>query len=171
LVLRANLVAGLALLVLPVLTGCAGPNPEESVAAAQVYTVRGEITQLPNPGRPDGAELYIRHEAIPDFVDTEGATVGMEAMTMGFPIGPDVDLKGLAVGDPIEFRLEVRWDGKPPVLVSKVDKVAAAPVAEPADTPADAAEVELLPEADVESAPSPPAGNAPHAGHASPAGN
>lgn len=133
--LRANLVGlGLALL----LVGCASEAPEDAVATAQVYSVRGEIVQLPDPKRPDGAELYIRHEAIPDFVDTDGATVGMEAMTMGFPLAKDVDLAGFAVGDAIEFRLEVRWDGLPPVLVSKVEKVATAPITEPADAPAEA---------------------------------
>lgn len=99
------------------------------------YTVAGEIVRLPEAGRPDGAEIYIRHEAVPTFVDSKGETVGMEAMTMGFPLARALDLAGLAVGDRIEFDFEVRWQGSPPVQVTRVAKAPDAAPIEPADAP------------------------------------
>jgi len=73
--------------------------------ADKTYTVRGRIAMLPVPGRPT-TDLVIQHEAIDDFINPDG-TRGMASMEMPMPAEPDVSLKGLAVGDPVEFDLGV----------------------------------------------------------------
>lgn len=131
----------LGLVSLLLVAGACSPAAEEQ-GEVHRYTVAGEIVRLPEAGRPDGAEIYIRHEAVPTFVDSKGETVGMEAMTMGFPLAQTLDLAGLAVGDRIEFDFEVRWQGSPPVQVTRVVKSPDAAPIEPADAPVenDAAE-------------------------------
>lgn len=103
------------------LASCGGQKTADK--PPDVYTIRGEISRLPAPGRSP-RELWIHHEAVPSFKDTEGEVVGMEAMTMPFPLAEAVSVEGLAVGDRVEFVLEVRWEGTPPIVVSKVGKVA-----------------------------------------------
>ena len=83
----------------------------------QSYTVRGEITQLPEAGPPP-KELKIRHEHIPDFIGKSGevfvntdGTPGMRAMNMGFPyLATNVALNDFATGDKVEFEFLVRWE-------------------------------------------------------------
>ena len=41
--------------------------------------------RLPDPADPQH-EIWIRHEAIPDFTSDEGQVVGMDAMTMPFAL-------------------------------------------------------------------------------------
>ena len=78
-----------------------------SPAADAAYTVRGEIARLPTE---PGGDVSIRHESIPEFRDREGKVVGMMAMVMPFDVEPDGTLTGLAAGDRVEFRLELRWN-------------------------------------------------------------
>lgn len=90
----------------------AAPGPPDAT-----YRVRGEIRQLPGP---NGREILIRHEAIPELRDAKGTVVGMESMTMPFTLGADVDRSPLAEGQRIEFTLEVRWDGRDPIVVREL---------------------------------------------------
>jgi hypothetical protein len=54
----------------------------------------------------------------------DGKVVGMDAMTMPFPLAPGVNAGGLAAGDRIEFVLELRWqDAKGPVVVARLSKL------------------------------------------------
>jgi Cu/Ag efflux protein CusF len=79
-------------------------------AAARRYTFRAEVVRLPEPGlkRP---EITLRHERIPDFVNAEGKTVGMDAMVMPFEVGQGASLAGVDVGDKVAVRLAVDWSG------------------------------------------------------------
>ena len=86
------------------------------------YTVRGKVTQLPESGDPENG-LAVSHQAIDDFVDREGKVVGMNPMTMSFPLGPRVPLAGLAVGDPLEFTLHVDWSATPPIRITSLHKL------------------------------------------------
>ena len=88
------------------LTAC-GSEPAEQWPPVKVYTVRGEVASLPEPG--PYARIGIRHEAIPDFIGVLGEPEPMKPMTMPFAIGEGVDSSSLAVGDKIEFQLEVDW--------------------------------------------------------------
>lgn len=119
------LLAGTAL---SLAAGCArtdgegGKGPDGS--AARVYTVRGEVRQLPDPAQP-GSGLYILHEAIPDFTNREGQVVGMESMTMPFPVAEEVSLEGLQRGDPVELELRVHWEASPEVQVTELRELPA----------------------------------------------
>jgi hypothetical protein len=113
----------LAVLALSFAAGCArtdGQDPGEG----RVYTVRGEIRQLPDPAQP-GSGLYILHEAIPDFTNREGQAIGMEAMTMPFPVEEEVSLEGVQPGEPVEFELRVDWEGSPEVQITALRELPA----------------------------------------------
>jgi hypothetical protein len=79
-------------------------------AQADRYAVRGEVVSL--PASPDsGTGFYVRHEAIDDFKDADGNVVGMDAMTMQFPLSDPSLLEGVAVGDKVELVYLVDWHG------------------------------------------------------------
>ncbi len=105
---------GLGLLSL-LAAACGPQTPPAPLAADGTYRVRGEIARLPAAG---GREVYIRHEAIPEFRDEQGATVGMDSMTMPFPAAAGVALDGLAVGARGTFTFEVRWRAAPPLALT-----------------------------------------------------
>jgi hypothetical protein len=86
------------------------------------YTVRGRVAQLPEPGNP-ASGFVLSHQAVDDFVDRQGEVVGMDPMTMSFPLGPQVSLAGLAVGDPVEFTLHADWSKVPPVRITRLHKL------------------------------------------------
>lgn len=96
----------LFLLAVLSLAGCSGSSGGEE--SGRTYTVRGQVTQLPDPGNP-GTGLYLNHEAIDDFVSRDGEVVGMDPMTMSFPVDQEVSLEGIGVGDVVEVKLHVDW--------------------------------------------------------------
>src|SRR6266540_5377444 len=100
-----SLTAAAALVALP---ACRGAPKTTLGPAAQRYTVRGEVVQVSDG--PDGRSLFIRHEAVPDFVDRTGAKVGMASMTMPFKAGPSVAGVTLRPGEKIQFRFGVDWE-------------------------------------------------------------
>jgi Cu/Ag efflux protein CusF len=87
----------------------AGAEPDAS------YTVRGRIADIA------GSEISIQHEAIEDFVNREGETVGMASMTMAFHKPEDVSMEGIGVDDLVRFTFEVDWDGAHPMTLSAVE--------------------------------------------------
>ena len=99
------------------IAGCSDSG--EPAGPPDVYTVRGVIAALPDPADPF-TQLKISHEAIPDFKTISGQVVGMNAMTMGFTPGPGVSLEGLAVGQKVEFVLEVHRE-KAAMLVTSIE--------------------------------------------------
>lgn len=105
------------------LAACTEPAPAPLAAPDQTYAARGVVRQLPDPTRPGGGELLIAHEAVPDFVDSEGQEVGMAAMTMPFALADPALLDGLAAGDKIGFDFEVRWQGGPPLRITRVERL------------------------------------------------
>jgi hypothetical protein len=88
------------------------------------YTVRGRVAQLPEPGNASSG-FVVAHQAVDDFVDRQGEVVGMDPMTMSFPLGPQVSLAGLAVNDPVEFTLHADWAAAPPVRITSLHKLPA----------------------------------------------
>jgi len=103
---------------------CRDPSPAPAPGAVDRYRIRGEIARL--PARP-GDELSVRHEAIPGFRDRTGAVVGMDAMVMGFGVGKELPLAGLAVGDKVQLTFAVDWS-RPALTVERLERL-------PADTP------------------------------------
>lgn len=113
------------LLLLLALVGCGGDEPASTDTDA-TYTVRGVVRQLPDASVP-GTSFTVHHEPVPDFVDSSGETVGMDAMAMPFPVADDDLLEGVEVGDRVRMTFEVDWDGSPPMQVVELEEL-------PADT-------------------------------------
>lgn len=107
------------------LAAACGKSKSDSAAAAgadkpdQVYTVRGVLETLPDR---DG-KITIHHEAIPDFINMEGKRNGMPSMSMPFEVAENVSLSGFAVGDKIEFTLEVRWKAPEVLSIPRITKL------------------------------------------------
>lgn len=87
----------------------------------QVHVVRGRIVQLPEPGKP-AHSLQIHHEPIDHYVAPNGR-VGMGSMTMPFVPAKDLSLDGLALGDIVEFRWEVRKRENGPSLITTITRL------------------------------------------------
>lgn len=100
-----------------VVAGCA----EQS--SGRDHTVRGQVRQLPDPANPAGGGLFVSHEAIDDWVGRDGTVVGMDPMTMPFPVAEGVPLEGLQPGDVIEFTLHADWEASPPVEITAIRKL------------------------------------------------
>jgi len=99
-------IAGAALLAfLP--GACREERPRQVDPSAPRYTVRGEVVQVDDTS--SGRSLLVRHEAIPDFVDSSGARVGMQAMIMPFQVGPSVEGADVKPGDRLRLRFAVDW--------------------------------------------------------------
>lgn len=84
-----------------------------------IYEVRGVIVALPQ--QTHSGEMRVHHEAIPNFTNRHGKVIGMQSMTMPFPLAPDVSTDSLQLGDKIQFRLEVRWNEGPTIRISKIE--------------------------------------------------
>ena len=122
---RAWIAPAMASVVSAALLSACGESATETVAFPepdQVYSdVRGRVTALPGGG-PASMPLSIKHEAIPEFIGSDGlvyvnrdGTPGMKAMDMPFPEMADgVSLESLAVGEPVAFEFAVAWDGTSP---------------------------------------------------------
>lgn len=73
-----------------------------------VYVVRGRVAQVPDPQNP-ASEFQVHHEAIPHFRGS-GGRLGMNVMTMPFPLAEGLSLAEVKVGDVIELTFEVDFD-------------------------------------------------------------
>ncbi len=84
-------------------------TPETTIQKV-VYTVRGRVAALPDPNRP-ASEFFVHHEPILAFREwLPDGPLGMNEMTMPFPLVEGVSLEGVAVGDPVEVTFEVEYD-------------------------------------------------------------
>jgi hypothetical protein len=110
------LVAGAVLMI-----GCAADAPEGDGATspAATYTVRGRVLEMPSA---PGEEIRLEHEAIHSFVDFRGDVVGMDAMTMSFPLAEGA-AGDIAAGDIVEFDLRVDWNAEPLSAVTRLEKL------------------------------------------------
>jgi hypothetical protein len=118
----ARILSATLLLALALSASCKPGAEEGTRRNGRTYTVRGQVTQLPDPAHP-GSGLYLSHEAVDGFVDRDGKTVGMDPMNMPFPVAPGVDLAGLAPADVVEFDLNVDWQAEPAVEITRVRKL------------------------------------------------
>jgi Cu/Ag efflux protein CusF len=85
------------------------------------YTVAAEIIRVSAPDSPR-REVVLQHEAVPEFVDIDGKKVGMEAMTMPFPVAPGVDLSAFQASDAVRATFVVRFHGSPAYEVIQLEK-------------------------------------------------
>lgn len=98
--------------------GC-GERKAETAERGHTYTVRGQVTQLPDPRSP-GSSLYISHEAVDNFVGQSGAVEGMNSMNMPFLVAEGVSLEGIAPTDVVEFDLHVDWQAERSVEITRI---------------------------------------------------
>ncbi len=117
---RLETLASIAFLALALLAvaGC-GEQKTASAEGGRTYTVRGQVTQLPDPSSP-GSGLYISHEAVDDFVGQSGEVEGMDPMNMPFAVAEGVSLDGIAPSDVVEFDLHVDWDADRAVEITRL---------------------------------------------------
>ena len=113
-------------LLLWAMPGCKKGEPTTSAdgglaPGVRHYTVRGEVVRLPDPARR-GDEVFVRHEAIGDFVDSSGEQVGMASMIMPFRVEPPANAQDLALGDKVEIRFAVDWL-RPAFRVERIEKL------------------------------------------------
>lgn len=130
---QLSAVLGLGLLALgAVACGGRGEAPDtiieqEPTASAHVFKVRAEVMRVPADASP---EIYLHHEAIEGFVDPRGKVVGMDPMTMPFPLAKTSLAKGLSAGDKVMMTLVIDWPAPHPVLVTSLEPL-------PPETPLD----------------------------------
>lgn len=101
--------------------GKAAPDAASAAAdpnAPREYASRGRVKRL----SADGKDIAIHHEAIPNFVDMNGNPEPMKSMTMPFPVDPQLT-REIAVGDAIQFRFRIDWDGNKPLEVIAIEKL------------------------------------------------
>lgn len=77
----------------------------DKMASDAMIPVSGKIVQV----FADAGRVKIDHEAIP--------TIGMDAMTMSFQTGNDIDLTRFAEGDAVHFMLKKGRDGSYRVMM------------------------------------------------------
>ncbi len=115
-----RLILGLAglLLLFTVATAC----EKEPEVPPEIYQVRALVRHLPEPdeARP---EILVRHEAIPSFKNADGEVVGMETMSMPFPLADTGLIADLEAGDRVELTFEVSWHGGNPLKVTAIEKL------------------------------------------------
>lgn len=115
-------------LLLLLFAACGGTAPGDGASSAgdsaEIYVVRGEVVGLPDPRQP-AVGFYVRHEAIDGYKDADGTVVGMDAMTMQFPLSDPSLLEGVAIGDKVELTYVVDWHGDPLQNVSALSKLPA----------------------------------------------
>ena len=102
--------AGIAALAMISLASCGRATPADPPHSSRgepdaVYTVRGRVEQVPAPEKPL-AEFFVKHEPIDDFKNPDG-TLGMDTMSMPFPLAKGVTLTGIAPGDLVEIDMAV----------------------------------------------------------------
>lgn len=114
---RPRVAVGWLLLLLLQAACGGGPSADQP---PDVYRVRGLVRQLPSG---PANELHVRHEAIEGFRNAGGEVVGMESMTMPFPLADASLAAGLEAGDRIEMEFEVRWDSGHPLRITAIDEL------------------------------------------------
>ncbi|MES1241677.1 MAG: copper-binding protein [Acidobacteriota bacterium] len=118
--MRAPAVLFLILCALGTLAGCAAKDS----GSGRTYTTRGQVIQLPDPANP-GTGLTLNHEAIDQFVDRQGELVGMDPMSMPFPVAKGVSLEGIQVSDIVELKLHVDWSAEPAAEITEIRELPA----------------------------------------------
>jgi len=111
------LLAGAILLV-----GCGADTTDGTDTTSQVttYTARGRVLEMPSA---PGEHIRLEHEAIHGFVDFRGDVVGMDAMTMSFPLAEGAAGE-IIPGNIVEFDLRVDWNADPLSTVTRLEKLA-----------------------------------------------
>lgn len=100
----------------PALVSIKGLDPSTELdfsSLTRFYDVRGIVVAMPRPGDEDRV-MMVRHEAIPNYRGSHGA-IGMDVMSMAFPVAYDVDLDDITIGTKVAltFYVDHREDHVP----------------------------------------------------------
>ena len=95
-------------------------SAEADPNAPREYASRGRVKRL----SAEGKEIFIHHEAIPEFIGMGGNPEPMKSMTMPFPVDPQLT-REIAIGDAIQFRFRIDWDGAKPLELIAIEKLPA----------------------------------------------
>ncbi len=76
----------------------------QEIAHQAEYTVRGQVVSLPTAND----DLMVHHEAIPEYRSAAG--MGMDVMTMPFPLGEGISLDGIEPGDIVNLTFSVDYN-------------------------------------------------------------
>lgn len=102
-------------------TGCdRSPESTDETPPPRSYKLRGTVRQVSDPGTAH-PQVWIHHEAVPDFVGIDGKVEPMKAMTMPFTASDTLDLSSLTPGTKIAFELTVDWSADEPGLITAID--------------------------------------------------
>lgn len=93
-------------------------NPAQGAQKAKRYQVRAQIKEVQRSGNKLYANLH--HEAIPDFVNRKGKTVGMEPMVMRFRVSPSVSAEKLKSGNKVLATFAMRWKSDDPLYIEAI---------------------------------------------------
>lgn len=99
------------------------PRANETAPIGDRYSVQGVVRALPVS---DGKPLVILHQAIKDFRNQEGETVGMMAMPMPFRLPAHMqgaNAPKLKVGDKIAFTFTIDWKDSIPTHIVDLNKL------------------------------------------------
>lgn len=106
------------------IVGIVGSCADKGSGSGRTYTTRGQVVQLPDPANP-GTGLTLNHEAVDQFMDRQGEIVGMDPMSMPYPVAKDLSLEEIQVGDVVEFKWHVDWDAEPAVEIIELRELPA----------------------------------------------
>ena len=102
-------------------TGCGGPKDSaDETPPPRSYQLRGTVRQISDPGAAN-AQVWIHHEAVPDFVGIDGKVQPMQAMTMPFSVSDPLDISSLTPGTKVAFELTVNWSAGEPGLITAIE--------------------------------------------------
>ncbi len=121
---KRSILAAVVVLAGWTMLGCQadqGANDEslqQVVDAPTIYLVRGVVRFVGEDS------LQVRHEAIPEFRDVDGETVGMMAMTMDFALGEGVEVEGIQPGDKVALQLAIDLDSERMAWIESLEVLA-----------------------------------------------
>ena len=108
------------LLGIVLVVGCGGETTQQSDVPPRSYEMRGMVRQISAPDVEE-RQIWIHHEAIPEFVDIRGNSAPMDAMTMPFHLSESVNLSEVEPGDRVAFRLDVDWSASVPARIGALE--------------------------------------------------
>jgi hypothetical protein len=91
-------VATVLVLGIVLINNCGGTEAPKSDVPPRSYEMRGMVRQISTPDAEE-RQIWIHHEAIPEFVDIRGNTAPME----------------------VSFRLDVDWSAGVPARIASVE--------------------------------------------------
>lgn len=101
--------------------GCGQPKDSaDESPAPRSYQLRGTVRQISDADTAQ-AQVWIHHEAVPDFVGIDGKVQPMKAMTMPFSVSDPSEISSLTPGTKVAFELTVDWSADVPGLITAID--------------------------------------------------